>query len=245
MDDQAALPVHALCLITDHYPHALGAVLGGSAATGRVTPTSDLDLVVLLPNSDTGGREVIRHEGRLAELFLHTLADVPAVFEQDRARRRGTVLFLYDQGLPVLDPHGHVPRIQKQARAVLASGPPPLTPDEWERGRYLLTCFMDDLIDTPSSDRYEQLSLADFTLREATHLLTAHHGAWTGIGKWLPRRLLSADPVRGRALLEGHRAVAERADPAPLTAAVERTLELLGGPLREGYVLRGGLRPNR
>ncbi|MCX4637509.1 nucleotidyltransferase domain-containing protein [Streptomyces sp. RPA4-5] len=240
MDDQAAPMAQALRLIASRYPQALGAILGGSAAQGRATPTSDLDVAILLPDSDTGRREVIRHDGRLAELFLHTVAELPGFFEWDRARRRGTVLFIYDQGLPLLDPHGHVARARAQARAVLASGPPPLTPAEWERGRYVLTCFMDDLSDTPPSDRYEQLSLADFTLREAAHLLTAHHRAWTGIGKWLPRRLLGADPVRGRALLDAHKAVAEHGDPAPLAAAAEELLHLLGGPLREGYTQRWG-----
>ncbi|MFI5520155.1 nucleotidyltransferase domain-containing protein [Streptomyces platensis] len=240
MDEQAAPTDQALRLIASRYPQALGAILGGSAAQGSATATSDLDVAILLPDSDTSRREVIRHDGRPAELFLHTLADLPGFFEWDRARRRGTVLFIYDQGLPLMDPHGHVARARAQARAVLASGPPPLTPTEWERGRYVLTCYMDDLIDTQPAERYEQLSLADFTLREAAHLLTAHHRAWTGIGKWLPRRLLSADPVRGRALLDGHRAVAEHADPAPLAAAAEELLNLLGGPLREGYTQRWG-----
>ncbi|MGA4877082.1 nucleotidyltransferase domain-containing protein [Streptomyces lydicamycinicus] len=240
MDDQAALTAQALSLIASRYPQALGAVLGGSAAQGRATATSDLDVAILLPDSDTSRREVIRHDGRLAELFLHTLADLPGFFEWDRARRRGTVLFIYDQGLTLMDPHGQVTRARARARAVLASGPPPLTPTEWERGRYVLTCFMDDLIDTQPADRYEQLSLADFILREAAHLLTAHHRAWTGIGKWLPRRLLSADPVRGRALLDGHKAVAEHGDPAPLSAAAGELLDLVGGPLREGYTQRWG-----
>ncbi|MET8331407.1 nucleotidyltransferase domain-containing protein [Streptomyces sp. NPDC005181] len=238
MTDQATPAAQALRLITNRYPHALGAVLGGSAAQGCATPTSDLDVAVLLPDSDTSRREVIRHDGRLAELFLHTLADVPVAFERDRGLRRGTVLFIYDRGLPLMDPHGHLSRTRAQARAVLAAGPPILTQAEWERGRYILTCFMDDLIDTRPADRYEQLSLADFTLREAAHLLTAHHHAWTGIGKWLPRRLLSADPELGKALLDGHRTVAEQRDPAPLAAAAEQVLNLLGGPLREGYTQR-------
>ncbi|MEU9500962.1 nucleotidyltransferase domain-containing protein [Streptomyces sp. NPDC048196] len=242
MDDHVAPTTQALDLIKDRFPHALGAVLGGSAAQGRATPTSDLDVAVLLPDGDTSRREVVRHGGRLAELFLHTRADVPEHFERDRLLRRGTLLFIYDQGLPLADPHGHLARIREQARAVLAAGPPPLTPAEWERGRYVLTCFLDDLTDTsPATSptgRYEQLSLADFTFREAAHLLIAHHGCWTGIGKWLPRRLLSADPVRGKALLDGHRAVAEHADPAPLAVAAEQVLDVLGGPLREGYTQR-------
>ncbi|GGO46240.1 nucleotidyltransferase domain-containing protein [Streptomyces lasiicapitis] len=239
MNDHETPQAEALRLVQARFPHALGALLGGSAAHGRATPTSDLDVAILLPDSDSGSdtsrREVVRHGGRLAELFLNTLAGVPEFFAWDRARRRGTVLFLYDQGVPLTDPFGHVARTRQLAREVLASGPPPLTEAEREHGRYVLTCFMDDLIDTPASDRYEQLALADHALSKAVHLLTAHHNAWTGIGKWLPRRLLDADPVRGKALLDGQLAVAERADPGPLTAAVEEVLGLLGGPLREGY----------
>ncbi|SCK24627.1 Nucleotidyltransferase domain-containing protein [Streptomyces sp. WMMB 714] len=221
--------------MTTRFPHALGALLGGSAAQGRATPSSDLDVAVLLPETETSRREVVRHGGRQVELFLNTLEDIPEFFEWDRARRRGTVLFIYDQGLTLTDPHGHVSRTREQARAFIEAGPPTLTPTEREQSRYSLTCYMDDLRDTPPADRYEQLALADFTLREAAHLLTAHRGAWTGIGKWLPRRLLRADPALGKALLEGHRVVAERADAVPLAAAAEQVLDLVGGPRREGY----------
>ncbi|MEU6395184.1 nucleotidyltransferase domain-containing protein [Streptomyces sp. NPDC046939] len=231
-----ALAAQALRLLSERFPHALGAVLGGSAARGRARPASDLDLAVLLPDEDTSRREVLRHEGRPVELFLRTLRDLPAAFERDRRLRRGTMLFVYDEGLPLLDPHGHVAAARERARELLAAGPAPLAPAERERSRYVLTCFMDDLLDTAPDERYEQLAAADFTLREAAHLLTAHHGAWTGVGRWLPRRLLAADPVLGAALLSGHRTVAEHADPAPLAAAAENVLELVGGPLREGYV---------
>ncbi|MEV6164746.1 nucleotidyltransferase domain-containing protein [Streptomyces sp. NPDC052052] len=238
MEELGDLAAQALRLVTTRFPDALGAVLGGSVAHGRATASSDLDVAILLPDSDISRREVVRHEGRLAELFLNTVADIPEFFEWDRARRRGTVLFIYDQGLPLMDPHGDLSRVRERARAVLAAGPPPLTAGEWERGRYSLTCFMDDLVDTPSANRYEQLALADFTLREAGHLLTAYYGAWTGIGKWLPRRLLSADVVRGKALLDGHQRLAEHADPTPLVTAAEEVLDLLGGPLRDGYLQR-------
>ncbi|MDI3419813.1 nucleotidyltransferase domain-containing protein [Streptomyces luteolus] len=238
MNDRATPVAQARDLLKDRFPHALGSVLGGSAAQGRATPTSDLDVAILLPDWDTSRREVVRHDGRLVELFLHTLADVPAHFERDRALRRGTILFIYDQGLTLADTHGHVSRTRDQAQAVLAAGPPPLTPAERDRDRYVLTCFMDDLADASPADRYEQLALADFTLRKAADLLLSHHGAWTGIGKWLPRRLLAADPVHGKALLDGHRAMAEQADPALLTAAAQQVLDVLGGPLREGYTQR-------
>lgn len=225
-------------LLAEHCPHALGAVLGGSAARGQARATSDLDLAILLPDSDTNRREVIRHEGRLAELFMHTLSGVPGFLERDRSLRRGTILFIYDQGIVLLDPHGHLERVRARARELLAAGPEPLAPAEREHTRFALTCFLDDLRDTARSERYEQLATADIALREAAHLLTAHHNTWTGIGRWLPRRLLSADPTLGEALLAGHRTVAEHGDPEPLAEAVEGVLGLFGGPLREGYVQR-------
>ncbi|MBO1334971.1 nucleotidyltransferase domain-containing protein [Streptomyces sp. VRA16 Mangrove soil] len=243
MDDHALpqqsppdLPAQARRLLVERFPDALGAVLGGSAARGRARAASDLDLAVLLPDTDTTRRELIRHEGRLAELFLHTLGDVPDVLEAEREQRRGTMLFIYGEGLVLDDPHGHLARVRARSRALLEAGPPALTSAQWERSRYVATCFLDDLLDTARDERHEQLATADFLLREASLLLTAHHGAWTGIGRWLPRRLLAADPDLGAALLDGHLALAERADPQPLAAAAEKVLELVGGPLREGYV---------
>ncbi|WP_406424482.1 nucleotidyltransferase domain-containing protein [Streptomyces sp. NBC_00842] len=60
--NQETAHAQALRLVTERFPHAVGAILGGSAAQGRATPTSDLDVAILLPDSDTGRREVIRHE---------------------------------------------------------------------------------------------------------------------------------------------------------------------------------------
>ncbi|GGN49271.1 hypothetical protein GCM10012285_37210 [Streptomyces kronopolitis] len=245
MKDQEAALCQAGRLVRELFPQALGAVLGGSAALGRSTPTSDLDIGVLLPDRAGSGREVIRHEGRLVELFLNSVDDVPEFFEWDRARRRATVVFVYAQGMTLTDPHGQVARTRQRAQEVLAMGPPPLTAEQWCHRRYVLTCYLDDLADTatPPVNRYEQLVIADHVLREAAELLTAHHGAWTGIGKWMPRRLIAADPVRGNDLLAGHQAVAERADPGPLSAAAGELLELVGGPLREGYADRWQARP--
>ncbi|MFI7011696.1 nucleotidyltransferase domain-containing protein [Streptomyces sp. NPDC050145] len=237
MDDLVkALTEQARRLVADRFPQARGAVLGGSAARGTARGTSDLDVAVLLPDGAPARREVIRHEGRLAELFLHAGPDLERFFEEDRAVRRGTVLFLYDEGVVLADPHGEVARMRERAGQVLAAGPLPLTEAQRERSRYVLTCWLDDLYDTPREARSEQLAVADAALRETAHLLTAWHNAWTGIGRWLPRRLLTADPERGGALLAGHRAVAETGDPGPLAEAARAVLELVGGELREGYV---------
>ncbi|WP_322741036.1 hypothetical protein [Streptomyces hygroscopicus] len=93
--------------------------------------------------------------------------------------------------------------------------------------------MLDDLAD--ADDRHEQLAVADQVLASAAALLMGHRRAWRGGGKWLPRRPTAADPVLGRALLDARLSVAEDADPAPLCAAAYEVLDLLGGPLGEGY----------
>ncbi|MEU8791344.1 nucleotidyltransferase domain-containing protein [Streptomyces sp. NPDC048643] len=238
MTDQEAASAHAARLVAELFPQALGAVLGGSAAEGRSTPTSDLDIGVLLPDSAGSGRQVLRHEGRLVELFLNSDEDLAEFFQWDRARRRATVVFVYARGAVLVDPEGRVARARQMAEEIIKLGPPPLTTEQWRHGRYVLTCYVDDLVDTSPSNRHEQLAVADHALREAAELLTARQVSWTGIGKWLPRRLVEADPELGTKLLDGHLAVAEQADPTRLASAVDELLQSIGGPLREGYAHR-------
>nr|WP_055492578.1 nucleotidyltransferase domain-containing protein [Streptomyces sp. TP-A0356] len=220
-------------LVTTRYPGALAAVLGGSTARGRATATSDLDIAVLLPDDDVTRRETLRHQGRLAEVFAHTRADLAEIIASDRASRRGSMLFIYAESVTVHDPHGHAAALRAEARAELERGPDPLTPKECDEERYRLTDLLDDLAD--ATDRHEQLAVADQVLITAAVLLAGHRRAWRGGGKWLPRRLRDADPALGRALLDARLTVAEHADPAPLSAAAHEILNLLGGPLREGH----------
>ncbi|GAA3772866.1 nucleotidyltransferase domain-containing protein [Streptomyces phyllanthi] len=220
-------------LVATRYPDALAAVLGGSTARGRTTPTSDLDIAVLLPEGSVTRRETVRHGARTAEVFLHTPTTVEEFFASDTRSRRGTMLFIYAESLPVHDPDGRAAALVARARELLSAGPAPPAPQDLEGARYGLTDLLEDLVDT--TDRHEQLAVADRVLRDAADLLTAHRNAWTGGGKWLPRRLLAADPILGRALLDGHLAVAEHADPVPLATAAQTVLTLVGGPLRDGY----------
>ncbi|WP_308378075.1 nucleotidyltransferase domain-containing protein [Streptomyces sp. ISL-98] len=59
--DQTAADVRAASrLVSARYPETIGAVLGGSAARGQSTPSSDLDITVLLPDHGMRRREVLR-----------------------------------------------------------------------------------------------------------------------------------------------------------------------------------------
>ncbi|MFH8387833.1 hypothetical protein ACH4E7_44345 [Kitasatospora sp. NPDC018058] len=85
------------------------------------------------------------------------------------------------------------------------------------------------------STAVERLVIAGGVLRDAADLLCDHHRAWVGGGKWLPRRLLAADRELGATLLDGYRQLCETGSAEPLAEVARRVLELVGGPLSEGY----------
>jgi predicted nucleotidyltransferase len=220
-------------LARERFPDALAVVLAGSTALGRATPSSDLDIAVLIGDSGETRRETLRFEGRVVELFLHTRAGLADLFAADVAARRAVMQSMYATGLVLVDRDRAAGRARKLAEADLRAGPPALGPESVETKRYGLTDALDDLGD--AGDPVERLAVAGLVLDAAADLLFDQHRAWVGGGKWLPRRLLAADPERGAALLQGHLRVCESGDAAPLIAAAGRILDLVGGPLREGY----------
>lgn len=223
----------ARSIVHDRFPAALAAVLAGSTAAGRATASSDLDLAVLVADGSETYRETVRVEGRLVELFVHTREGLAELFAADAASRRGVLQSMYATGLVLLDTGGEAGRARALAEAELRSGPPELGTDAVETKRYVLTDALDDLAD--AQDPYERLAVGGSVLASAAELLFDHHRAWAGGGKWLPRRLREADPERGGALLAGHRELCATGDPAGLAEAAGQVLDLVGGPLREGY----------
>lgn len=225
--DQARRVAH------DRFPDAQAVILARSTAAGRATPSSDLDLAILIGDGGETRRETIRFEGCVVELFVHTRAGLVDLFAADVAARRAVMQSMYATGLVLVDTNGGAGRARALAEADLREGPPALEPQTVETKRYGLTDALDDLADT--SDRFERLAVAGLVLNAAADLLCDYHHAWIGRGKWLPRRLLEADDQRGTALLEGHLHLCESGDPTPMMDAVSEILDLVGGPLREGY----------
>jgi hypothetical protein len=192
-----------------------------------------LDIAVLIGDGGETCRETIRFEGRVVELFVHTRAGLAELFAADVAARRAVLQNMYATGLVLVDTNGEAGRARALAEADLREGPPALEPQRAETKRYGLTDALDDLAET--GDRIERLAVAGYVLNTAADLLCDYQHAWTGGGKWLPRRLLEADAERGAALLEGHLYLCESGDAVLMIDAASQILDLVGGPLREGY----------
>ncbi|MFI5764601.1 nucleotidyltransferase domain-containing protein [Streptomyces sp. NPDC051563] len=231
--DPADLVEQARRIARARFPDALAVILAGSSAAGRARSTSDLDIAVLVEDGGETYRETLRFEGRLVELFVHTRAGLAELFAADVTTRRAVLPLMYASGVVLVDRDGEAGRARASAEAVLRLGPPVWDADAVESRRYGLTDALDDLGD--AEDPVERVAVAGVVLAGAAELLFDHRRAWSGGGKWLPRRLEEADPRLGKALLDGHLHVCATGDPAGLAAAASEVLDLVGGPLREGY----------
>ncbi|MFC9925646.1 nucleotidyltransferase domain-containing protein [Streptomyces sp. NPDC127190] len=222
-------------LVRDRFPDARAAFLAGSVLTERRTPTSDLDIVVLLAGPPAPFRESLVHRGWPVELFVQTETDWRAFAERETAGRSSPLLHMCAHGMLLADADGLGAALRTEARERLAAGPPPVPPAELADRRYALTDTLDDL--RGCTDPLERTYLVADLLRRASELVLLAGGHWLGGGKWLSRRLAMADPgLHGRLTAGAAAAVAGTAEGADaFAAAVREALDLAGGPLWAGY----------
>jgi hypothetical protein len=225
----------ARALLRDRFPAARAAFLAGSVLTDRRTPTSDLDIVVLLDGPPAPSRESLVYRGWPVELFVQTEAAWHGFADQETAKRRSPLLAMCADGMLLVDRDGLGASLQDEARRRCAAGPPPLSEPEHDYQRYLLTDLLDDL--RGCADPAERVYLVSHMLQRASELVLLVGGHWLGEGKWLSRRLAEADPGVHRALSEAA-AQAVAGDAQVFAAVVAEVLDMAGGPLWDGYAIR-------
>lgn len=134
-------------LVAELYPDARAAWLGGSVVRGDATPSSDLDITVLLAGPPAPRRRSIEYGGWPVELFVHTDKSLQHFREKDQVRRQPSLARLIGESVILVDADGSGAQLQHQCLAEIAAGPRPLTTDELDQGRYGITDLIDDLVD--------------------------------------------------------------------------------------------------
>jgi hypothetical protein len=226
----------AKALVTERFPEARAAWLAGSVVSGEATPTSDLDVTVLLPGPPAPFRESLAHDGWPVELFVHTRESVTHWIEKDLERRRPTLVRLISSGVVLLDADGTGVALAEECAMILAAGPGPVSDADRDALRYALTDLLDDLADC--TDPVTAAAVAFATWEQAVKLLLALDGRWWGTGKWLVRELREYDAAHATSYaLRLHAALvsAVERDPVLLTVVAEEILEVAGGRLWAGY----------
>lgn len=215
------------------FPDATGGLVAGSVARGEDTPTSDLDLLVLLPGPPAPLRRTERVHGRVVEFFVHTEASFVEFVDRETRLRRSPLLHMGAHGLVIRDRDGGMTRLHDLARARWAAGPAELSDAEIEDHRYRLTGLLDDLADEWRGTGVAGVATATFT--EVADLALATRGRWGGRGRWLVRRLAETDAVLADELVAGLRAALD-GDATALVHCGRAELDRVGGRCEEGYV---------
>ena len=227
-------------LVLARFPDAQAAWLAGSVVHGTATPTSDLDVTVLLDGAPAPFRESLVHQGWPVELFVHHAASVEHWLGMDRARRRPTLARLIATGVTLLDVDGAAGPVAATCDAFLSAGPEPLADAERDALRYRLTDQLDDLAGEPAPPLRTAVAMELFA--QASLLLLAGQGHWWGSGKWLVRELEAYDDAAGTRFtgrLHGGMLAAIHGEPGELVDVVEEILDAHGGRLFEGYRVSG------
>jgi predicted nucleotidyltransferase len=227
-------PKHiALRLVTEQFPAARAAWLGGSVVRGNASPTSDLDITVLLDGPPAPMRKSLEYGGWPVELFVHTEKSLAYFSGKDQDRRQPTMMRLVGESLILLDTDGSGVRLQQACLAEVAAGPAPLTRTELDLLRYTITNLLDDLSDAVGNER---TAIASVLWQDAARLLLTGASHWSGTGKGLLREVVAYDSTRGtehaEALMHG-----VRADDDSLAEAVDDILAAYGGRLFDGFEL--------
>lgn len=226
----------AVRFVRQEFPTAEAGFLGGSVASGHATASSDLDVLVLLPDrwSDAAFVHTTRFEGQLVETFAYGRAGLAQWLERGRAARRPVLDRLIAEGLPLLT--GPITEeLRQESRAVLAAGPGPADPDDLARRAYSISAHLDDLADRtgPGTDPAEATVLTWAVWQETAELSLLVGQQWLGTGKWLVREIRASGDPFGLAAWAEHRPHLTR-----LTGIAREVLEQVGGHHQEGF-LRG------
>jgi hypothetical protein len=225
--------IAATRVIEERFPECRDAFLAKCVLTSRRTPTSDLDIVVVLDGPPAPYRETIRAHGWVVELFVHTRESLLFFYDFDAQSRTCTLARMCGDGYVLRSFGDEAHEIQNEARKVIDAGPAALTDEEREQRRYRLTDLLDDLLGT--SDSVEIVFIANQLLNMAGELALLSQRQWTGGGKWLARHLAAAPDDFANRLADAFRLLMTTDNKQPMIDIVSVILNLAGGPLTEGF----------
>ncbi|OAA30183.1 hypothetical protein AT15_00305 [Kosmotoga arenicorallina S304] len=219
--------------IEKYYPDCLVVFLSGSVVRGEETPTSDLDIVVILKPGEKYHRRSFIFSRKPIEVFANTEESIEKFFKFDIADKEPSLPQMCSEGIIIRDTHGLGERIKGHARELLAQGPGKLSKKEIDDYRYSITDLLDDL--SGSTKREESIFIVERLVNDAVKLYLLANGQWIGKGKWLYRALKSFDPNLAKELVTAMELFFNHNNTSAVIELVDRILTPFGGRLFEGY----------
>lgn len=220
----------ARAFVKARYPQAIAAFLGGSAASGEATESSDLDILIVLPDrwTSVGFVETTEFDGQIVEAFVYGREALQSWMAKGRSDALPVLDRLVAGGVSLVT--GEISTsIAAISREALRGGPAPIAQEELNRRRYSLSAVMDDVTD--AMDPGIRCVAMVTAWKEAAELALLSNAHWLGTGKWLVRELRANGDPFGLAAL----AVAGWSDEKALVDACDAVLESTGGYLQIGF----------
>jgi len=223
----------ARAFVAKYYPDCLAALLFGSVARGEARPNSDLDILIVTSDELQFYRKSFRDFGWFIEAYVGSQKLNEEKIALPRANRNPSFLNSWAECLILNDHDDFAQFLKQKAIEILGQGPHQLTQTEIDQYRYVITDWIDDLLDSSS---YEEALFIVYELTaKAGELLLAHNRQWIGDRRWLYRALeRSGDPL-ARQLIEAMAHFYRTGEKARLIKVVEVILEIFGGKLYEGF----------
>jgi hypothetical protein len=222
----------ATTFVNGRFPACLTAFLAGSSSRGEATPTSDLDLVIVIPQEGPFRWATFGEAGWPVEAWFLTPDSYALAFAEDAKRRWPLLPEMCRDGAILRDCGGLAARIKAEAAAVLDRGPEPLCQAEFEQYRFDLTSMLEDL--EGSNDQIEALLVAGGIFHVTATLILTTHRRWLGQGRWLLRALRDCAPHQADELATALRTLSRGGDGMELVRLADTVLNQVGGRLFEG-----------
>lgn len=220
----------ARSFVRARFPMARAAFLGGSAGAGAATTTSDLDILIVLPEewAEVSFVETTRFDGQLVEAFVYGPVALDSWLRVGRDDVRPVLDRLIADGVSLI-PGGLAESLTAESRAILMAGSA-ADAHQLDLRRYGLSALVDDLAD--STDPAERRAVMAAAWREAAELALVAEGRWLGTGKWLIRELRAAGEPFGLAAY----AAGRDGDGAVLGEICRAVIDAQGGHLQDGFI---------
>lgn len=213
-------------ILEDRFPAAAFAIAAGSIIRGEGTLFSDIDMLIVFDRLPNGYRQTFIAEGFPVEVFVHDPETLNWFLDKDIDNGVPVLVDMIATGRAIGRNVAAAEELQRQARALLARGPA-FAPATRDALRYEISDHLDDLRGerTPAEIR----AIAAKLYHPLADLALLGRGAWSGKGKWVPRRLQMLDPQLASDFDSAFSALAN-GDTLEAIAFIERELARHGGP---------------
>jgi hypothetical protein len=223
----------ARMFVDTYYPDCLAALLFGSVARSESTPSSDLDILIVAGQEIQSYRKSFRDYGWFIEAYVGSQKFNEDKIRRPRANHNPSFLTSWAEGFILKDHDNFAQSLKEEASAILEEGPDNLTQQEMDQYRYVITSWLDDLID---SNSYQEGQFIAYELVAKTaELLLAYDRQWIGERKWLYRALQRSEHRMAKQLMRDLEHFYRTGEKDRLIESIGAILELVGGKLYEGY----------